>query len=349
MREVAAGSLLARAKPQTMRTYDPARLAELEDPATLTRLKPFLSDAFDPISLDRPGFLAEIGLQPTDENWLRAGAFFWTWLTTPVLPRAFAEEARSRNQFPEVFLQEALGLTAGALWVQGERLYLRCERILHSPSATKTAASLGLKLAELEALRARWKAEMPDRDQALLDGFLLQLRGVGQQVPELAKRMEAQTFRRVFWLFVFKRPMLSALGPDEVEVTVGLVSPLDGAKRYSVSASFAREFAENSDLSPELWAKQWTQFLAERPRVSGNEFLALLDHFQDQNRYKWPNLVAVGGAKARRAVAAVALQALQKLDSANDTAALERLWKLMDDDFAARHELQSVLKKRFKL
>lgn len=332
-----------------MRTYDPAQLAELEDPARLTRLKPFLSDAFDPISLDRPGFLAEVGLQPGDEGWLRAGALYWSWLVTPVVPRAFAEEARSRNQFSEVFLQEARGLSGEALWVQGERLFLRCQRILQASNPTKAAASLTLKLGEFEALRARWKTEMADRDQALLDGLLLQLRGVGQEIPALAQRMEAQTFRRVFWLFVFKRPMLSDVKPDEVEVTVGLASPLEASRLYSVSASFAREFAENSDLSPELWAKQWTQFLAERPRVSNAEFVALLDHFQDRDRYKWPNLVAVGGAKARRAVAAVALQALQKLDSADDTASLERLWKLMDDDFATRHELQQVLKKRFKL
>lgn len=332
-----------------MRTYDPARLAELEDPATLTRLKPFLSDAFDPISLERPGFLAEVGLQPGDETWLRAGAVYWSWLVTPVVPRAFAEEARSRNQFSEVFLQEARGLTGEALWVLGERLFLRCQQIVQAANPTKAAASLNLKLAEFEALRARWKNEMSDRDQWLLDGLLLQLRSVGQDIAPLAKRMEQQTFRRVFWVFVFRRPMLSELQPDAVEVTVGLTSPLDSSRQYSVSASFARELAENSDLSPELWAKQWTQFLAERPRVSNAEFVALLDHFQDKERYKWPNLVAVGGAKARRAVAAVALQALQKLDSADDTVALERLWKLMDDDFATRHELQQVLKKRFKL
>lgn len=332
-----------------MRTYEPEKLAELEDPAVLARLKPFLSDAFDPISLDRPGFLAEVGLQPADEAWLRAGAFYWSWLLTPVVARAFSEEARSRNQFPEVFLQEARGLHGETLWVQAERLFLRCERILAATPATSAATSLGLKLAEFEALRARWRTEMASRDQAMLDGLLLHLRGLGQSVPELAKRMEQQTFRRILWLFVVKRPLLSDVKPDEVEVTVLLASPLDPGRQYSVAASFAQEFAENSELSPELWAKQWTQFLAERPKVSPSEFVALLDHFQDKDRYKWPNLVAVGGAKARRAVAAVALQALQKLESAGDTVAMERLWKLMDEDFATRHELQQVLKKRFKL
>ena len=328
-----------------MRSYQPERLEQLEDPATLQRLKPFLSDAFDPISLDRPGFLQEIGLQPGDEGWLRAGAYAQGWLPTPILPRAFAEEARFKKMKPAEFVERSLGLVEEALWRQAERLFLRCQRLVLHPEASKVAKQLGLKLVELEALRTRWKSEMPTSDQWALDGLMLQLRGVGQAGPAFVKRIEEQTTQKFWFFFRRLRPILTQVSDEEIEINVALTM---ADKTYAVAASFAKEMDENKELSPELWAKQWADYLGKRTRVSGDEFRALLDHFQDKDRYKWPNLVALARAKARRAVAAVALTALERLESAEDTASLERLWQMIPD-FSERYELQQVLKKRFGL
>lgn len=326
-----------------MRSYQPERLEQLEDPATLQRLKPFLTDTFDVISLERPGFLAEIGLQPQDEGWLRAGAYCQGWLYTPVLPRAFAEEARSQKLSSAAFLERCQGLIGEALWRQAERLFLRCQRLVLHPEASKAAAQLGLKLPDLEHLRTRWKSEMPTSDQLALDGIMLQLRGVGQPAPTMAGRMDEQTTQKFWFFFRRQRPMLTDVKDDEIEVTVAL--SLHG-KTFAVSASYAKEMGENQELSAELWARQWMDYLDKRSRISHEEFKALLEHFQDQERFKWPNLVAVKGAKAMRAMAAVALKALQKLESVDDTASLERLWHMIPD-FAERYELQQVLKKRF--
>jgi hypothetical protein len=328
-----------------MRSYQPDRLEQLEDPATLQRLKPFLSDVFDPISLDRPGFLQEIGLKAEDEGWLRAGAYVQGWLPTPIVPRAFAEEARLKKLKPAEFIERSLGLVEESLWRQAERLFLRCQRLVLHPEASKVARQLGLKLVELEALRTRWKAEMITSDQWALDGLMLQLRGVGQAGPALVKRMEEQTTQKFWFFFRRLRPILTQVSDDEIEVNVALSL---GDKTYAVAASFAKEMDENKELSPELWAKQWADYLGKRSRVSQDEFCALLDHFQDKDRYKWPNLVALARAKARRAVAAVALTALERLESAEDTASLERLWQMIPD-FSERYELQQVLKKRFGL
>ncbi|MBN9415554.1 hypothetical protein ABS71_09365 [bacterium SCN 62-11] len=329
-----------------MRSYLPEQIDDLEDPATLQRLKPFLSDVFDPISLDRPGFLAEIGLQPTDECWLRAGAYFQSWLFTPVLPRALSEEARSKKLTNLEFLERSKGMNGEALWRQGERLFLRCQRLLNHSEASKAAEQLGLKLPDYEALRTRWKKEMDQKDQLMLNGILLQLRGVGQETAALAKRMDEQTTETYALFLTRNRPMLTEVSDEEIELTMAL--ELNG-KTFSVAASFAKEVAENQELPPELWAKGWGDFISTRTRFSSDEFRALLEHFQDRERYKWPNLVAIKGAtKARRAVAAVALAALQKLESAEDTASIDRLWQMIPD-FSERYDLQQVLKKRFNL
>lgn len=329
-----------------MRSYLPERIEELEDPATLQRLKPFLSEAFDPISLDRPGFLAEIGLQPGDECWLRAGAYYQSWLYTPVLPRAFSEEARSQKQNNLEFLERSKGLTGETLWRQGERLFLRCQRLLYHPEASKAAEQMGLKLPEYEALRTRWKKEVDQKDQLVLDGLLLQLRGVGQETAALARRMDEQTTETYAFILTRNRPMLTQVADEEIELTMAL--DING-KVFSVAASFAKEVGENQELPPELWAKGWGEYIGTRSRFTGEEFRALLEHFQDRERFKWPNLVAIKGAtKARRAVAAVALAALQKLESAEDTSSIERLWQMIPD-FSERYDLQQVLKKRFNL
>jgi len=329
-----------------MRSYLPERLEDLEDPATLQRLKPFLSDAFDPISLDRPGFLAEIGLQPTDECWLRAGAYTQSWFYTSVVARAFAEEARSHKLSNLEFLERSKGLVGEALWRQAERLFLRCQRLLNHPEASKAAEQLGLKLPDYEALRTRWKKEMDQHDQWALDGLMLQLRGVGQDTAALAKRMDEQTTETYALFLTRNRPMLTQVSDEEIELTTTL--EISG-KTFSVAASFAKEVAENQEFPPELWAKGWAEYIGQRNRFSSEEFRALLEHFQDRERFKWPNLVAIKGAtKARRAVAAVALAALQKLESAEDTAAIERLWQMIPD-FSERYDLQQVLKKRFNL
>lgn len=329
-----------------MRSFLPERLEDLEDPATLQRLKPFLSDSFDVISLERPGFLAEIGLQPTDECWLRAGAYSQGWLYTPILPRAFAEEARSKKLTNLEFLERSKGLTGEALWRQGERLFLRCQRLLFHPEASKAAEQLGLKLADYESLRTRWKKDMEKYDQFALDGLLLQLRGVGQDSATLAKRMDEQSTETYAFFLTRNRPILTQVADEEIELTTAL--EISG-KRFSVAASFAKEVAENQELPAELWAKGWGEYIGGRSRFTAEEFRALLEHFQERERFKWPNLVAIKGAtKARRAVAAVALAALEKLESADDTASIERLWQMIPD-FSERYDLQQVLKKRFNL
>ena len=116
-----------------------------------------------------------------------------------------------------------------------------------------------------------------------------------------------------------------------------------------MAASFAKEVAENQEIPAELWAKGWADYIGKRTTFTAEEFRALLEHFQDRERFKWPNLVAIKGAtKARRAVAAVALSALERLDSSDDTVSLDRLWQMIPD-FSERYDLQQVLKKRFKL
>lgn len=328
-----------------MRSYQPERLEQLEDPATLQRLKPFLTDTFDPISLERPGFLQEIGLQPQDEGWLRAGAYCQQWLYSPVFARAFAEEARFKKLAPAEFLESCRGLVEEPLWRQAERLFLRIQKLVLHPEASKAARQLALKLTDFESLRSRWKAEMQHQDQLALDGLMLQLRGVGQADAVLAKRMEEQTFERFWFFFRRRRPMLTDVRDEEIELSVALAV---GGKDFAVAASFAKEMEENQELSPELWARQWADYFSKRSRVSADEFRALLEHFQDKERFKWPNLVAVGKARARRAVAAVALAALERLETADDTPSLERLWQMIPD-FSERYELQQVLKKRFGL
>lgn len=329
-----------------MRSYQPEKLQQLENPACLQRLKPFLSEPFDTISLERPGFLQEIGLQPDDEAWLRASAYFWSWAPSPVVARALSEEARSRKETPGGFLERAQGLLDEALWRQAERLMLRSERLLFHPEASRAAKSMQLPLKELEALRTRWRQEKESSDQLFLDGWLLQLRGQILKPADLIKRMEAQASQKFWFFFRRARPVLTDVRDEEIEVTVALSSPLDASRQYAVAASFQKELLENQELSPELWAKQWIDYLGKRQRVSRDEFVALLDHFSDKERFRWPNLVAAGGTKARRAVAAVALKALERVESAEDTASLERLWQMIPD-FSERYELQQVLKKRF--
>lgn len=329
-----------------MRSYQPEKLEQLENPACLQRLKPFLSEPFDTISLERPGFLQEIGLHPGDEAWLRASAYFWSWALSPVVARALSEEARSRKETPAAFLERAQGLLDEALWRQAERLMLRSERLLFHPEAARAAKSMQLPLKELEALRTRWRQEKDSSDQLFLDGWLLQLRGQMVKPADLITRMEAQASQRFWFFFRRARPVLTEVRDEEIEVTVALTSPLDENRHYAVAASFQKELLENQELSPELWAKQWIDYLGKRQRVSRDEFVALLDHFSDKDRFRWPNLVAAGGTKARRAVAAVALKALERMESADDTASLERLWQMIPD-FSERYELQQVLKKRF--
>ena len=329
-----------------MRSYQPDKLEQLETPACLQRLKPFLSEPFDTITLERPGFLQEIGLLPSDEDWLRASAYFWSWGPTAVAARALSEEARCRKEPPQDFLDHAQGLLGEPLWKQAERLMLRTERLLFHPEASRTAKSMDIPLKELEALRTRWRNEKPTSDQLFLDGWMLQLRGQCLPKTDLVKRMQHQASQKFWFFFRRARPILTQVRDDEIEVTVALASPLDPAKRYAVAASFQKELLENQELSPELWAKQWIDYLGKRQRLSLDEFVALLDHFTDKERFRWPNLVAAGGTKARRAVAAVALKALERVESADDTASLERLWQMIPD-FSERYELQQVLKKRF--
>lgn len=327
-----------------MRSFQPERLEQLEDPALLQRLRPFLSECFEAISLQRPGFLEEIGLHPGDEFWLLASSYYLGWSSSPLMSRAWAEEARAKKVAPKAFLEQSQGLVDEALWRQAERIFLRCQQLARHPSAATTAASLGMTLKDFEALRSRWKAEIEANDQHLLDGIILHLRGCGPKVEEFLPKMEAQTRKRFLWFFWRMLPVLTQVNDSEIEPVTALPSPLQGGPIYSVAMSFSREMSENSELSPELWAKQWADYLSKRKKISRDEFRAMLDHFQDKERFKWPNLVAVGGAKARRAVAAVALQALRRLGDFDDTQAHERLWQMIPD-FAERYELQQLLKK----
>jgi hypothetical protein len=328
-----------------MRSYRPEVLGHLEDPATLTRLRPFLQDLFDPISLQRPNFLAEVGLLPEDEVWLRGGAYWQSWSSTTLVARAFSDEALSQKLTGQEWLERVKGLVGEALWRQAERILLRCQRMLFSPEASRMAKQLSLSLTDFERLRTRWRNEMEHQDQDFLDGLMLQLRGVGARSEWLATQMQAQRFERFWWFFRRQRPILTSVDNAEIELSVAL--ELAG-QSYGVASSFAQEVKENSDLSPELWARQWVDYLGKRSKLSNQEFRALLAHFADKERFRWPNLVALSGAKARRAVAAVAFRALEKLESAEDTASLEKLWQMVPD-FSERYELQQVLKKRFGL
>lgn len=327
-----------------MRSFQPERLEQLEDPALLQRLRPFLSECFEAISLQRPGFLEEIGLRAGDDLWLLASSYYLGWSSTPVMVRAWAEEARSKKLTPKLFLEQSQGLVDEALWRQAERLFLRCQQLCRHPAAATTAASLKISLKEYEALRSRWKSEIEANEQHLLDGIILHLRGCGPKNEDFIPKMESQTRKRFLWFFWRMLPVLTQVSDDEIEPVTGFASPLPGGPVYSVATSFAREMSENSELSPELWAKQWADYLSKRKKISRDEFRAILDHFEDKERFKWPNLVAVGGAKARRAVAAVALQALRRLGDFDDTQAHERLWQMIPD-FSERYELQQLLKK----
>lgn len=327
-----------------MRGFFPERLEQLEDPSLLQRLKPFLSDCFDPISLQRPGFLEEIGLCPGDELWLLGSSCYLGWSSTPLVARAWAEEARAKKLAARTLLENARGLIGEALWRQAERLLLRCQQLATHPSPGLVARELAMPLKDYEHLRGRWKAEMTEQDQALLDGLILHLRGAGPDSTEFLARVEKQTRTRFLWFFWKQRAQLTRVEDAQIEPTTTMASPLDPTVIYLVASSFARELSENSELSAELWARQWVDYLSKRPRIGHDEFRALLDHFEDKERFRWKNLVAVGGARARRAVAAVALMALQRLEDREDTQAQERLWQMLPD-FSERHELQQVLKK----
>ncbi len=328
----------------SMRSFQPDRLEQLENPALVQRLRPFLSECFEPISLQRPGFLEEIGLQVGDDLWLLGSSYYLGWSSTPIMARAWAEEARSKKLSPKLFLEQSQGLVDESLWRQAERIFLRCQQLARHGSPSSVASSLGISLKDYEALRNRWKAEIEANDQHLLDGIILHLRGCGPKVEEFVPKMEAQTRKRFLWFFWRALPILTQVSDAEIEPSTSLASPLAGGPVYSVATSFAREMAENAELSPELWAKQWADYLSKRKKISRDEFRAMLDHFEDKERFKWPNLVAVGGAKARRAVAAVALQALRRLGDFDDTKAHERLWQMIPD-FSERYELQQLLKK----
>lgn len=317
-----------------MRVFQSEQVAQLDERALTERLKPFLSDGFDPISLQRPGFLSEIGLEPEDEAWLRGGGTVWTWLSDPVFLRALAEEAVARQATPDVYLQNSAAWSGEQLWRAAESVMQRGEQILRHPAA---AAELGLKPADLQERSRRWSAE----DGALLDGVMLLLRGLVLPPAELARRLALAVEKKTLGIFTSRRAPLTHLDPDQVQPTVAL-------RGHAVGVDFAREMEENAELNPELWGRQWVDFLSRRKHVSQGEFVTLLEHLEEKERYRWKELVAVGGARARRAVAAIALLALERLPSAEDTASLERLWKLIDD-FSERYELQQLLKTRFGL
>ena len=125
-----------------------------------------------------------------------------------------------------------------------------------------------------------------------------------------------------------------------------MASPLGTGTQYLVRDSLAKEIEENSHLNPQLWGKQWVDYFQKHKNITNSEFRALLDHLEEGGRHRWPDMVAVGGARARRGVAAVAVGVLESLAAGDDPEAIQRLFTLVEN-FSEHHEMKAVLKKRF--
>ena len=331
-----------------MRRFDRefSRLAQEE--SVRKRVAPFLSEPFDAVVLERPSFCAEIGLEKEDEALLRPGATGQYWLTTAAFWRGLAEELRERKEKPEGFLGDFPALDEKQQWVVVQRIFMRMDQLVNlTKERKKVATQLQVPMSDLDAWHKRWKDSMAQEDQAVTQALQLRLLGIGlPPQKELLAHLEKQSRSTFLWFFHFARPILTKVEDPDIEITVIVPSPLGNGQEYAVRESLAKEMEENSHLSPQLWSKQWVDYLAKHKNLSNPEFRYLLDHLEQGGRHRWPDMVAGQGARARRAVSGVAVGILEGLAGPDDPEAIQRLFSLIEN-FSEHHEMKTVLKKRF--
>lgn len=333
-----------------MRTFDQAFSRVLQDDSSRKRVAPFLSEPFDPAPLARPTFLAEIGLEPMDGEVLRVGVVGQYWTPTAVFARALAEELHDRKENPEVFFNDYPAADERKQWVTAQKVFLRMEQLVNATQDRgKVADELQVPIGQLDAWRKMWKETMGQYDQSLSLAIQLRLLGVGlPPQKQLLENLEAQTHATFLWAFHTDRPVLTKVTDADVEIVLPFPSPLDASKSYLVRETLAKEIQDNSHLSPLLWGKAWIDYLASHKNLSNQEFRAVLDHLEQDGRNKWPDMVAGQGARARRAVAALATSLLESLHSGDDSEAIQRLFNLIEN-FSEHHDMKAVLKRRFNL
>jgi hypothetical protein len=324
-----------------MPIYDAARVQNLQDAEARKRVSPFLAEEFDAITLDRPGFLQEVGLEPGDEALLRLGALGQEQLRHPLFWRALGEEIRTSGAPPAAFFERVPSTAPESQWLTACRIWQRWQQLMDPARCAPqvVASQLEISREDLEKRRQALSSLTPDGEVDLILAIMLQLLGVGTARAALDAAVDHQLHQRAFLFFTSDRPNLTHLenGPGEVELLRGT---------RMVRRSLAEHLDRSAALGAELWAQGWLKYLSTHQNLSTDEFQAIVDHLQDQDRYRWTLMVAAGNTKARRAVAAVAIAATEALATNQDTAGLQRLFGLFED-FSERYAIEGVLKRKF--
>jgi hypothetical protein len=108
-----------------------AELSKLaQSPEVRKRLLPYLDDDFDPISLQRPGFLADLGFDPDTGELLKAAALGRDWLTTSVFIRALADEIKATANSIENVVDNFAALNEATQWKLASETAMRMHYLL---------------------------------------------------------------------------------------------------------------------------------------------------------------------------------------------------------------------------
>lgn len=328
-----------------------AELTEtLQSPSALKQIAPYLSDEFDPLSLDRPGFVSDLGLEPAQGRLLLAGALGQTWLPTVLFYRALADEIRAEKLELASILEQFQAQDPKRQGLIGQHVASRMDSLIgNEKKRSQILSELRIDPQQFSEYRKSWNQAKESRHDFLrLIGLAVQLRllGLGFPLNPLKPAVEAQYTWVFLWFFRFARPVISEVSASASEGSLEAQSPLDPSRVYIVRESLLAEVKENSVLNAALWGRQWVDYFANHRQLTDAEFNYFLDHLQDQNRYKWPDMVPTKGGRPKRAVAAVAGALLEAIAGAQDTEALARLFKLVEN-FSEHHDMKAVLTRRF--
>jgi hypothetical protein len=324
-----------------MPIYDASRMETLQNADARQRIAPLLADHFDPISLQRPGFATEIGLQSGDDDLLRLGSVGQAELHHPLFFRALAEEIRARSEKVDGFLAGFPALPAEQQWLLGCRIWGRWLQLLDANrcSPKTVAAQLEIASEDLEKHRQTQTRLSQEQQTELVLAIVLALLGVGSQ--KLGQDVEHQLHRKTFMVFQSDTPNLTDLGTQVTELQTSVDTPHGPV---IVRRSLQTQLADNASLDPELWTKNWLAYFPTHRNLTAQEFSLFLDHLEANDRYKWTLMAAAGNTKARRAVASVAVAAVHALGERGDQALLQRLLKLFPE-FSERYDLEAAWKK----
>ncbi len=322
----------------------------IQAPDVRKRLLPYLDDDFDPISLQRPGFLADLGFDPETGELLKSAALGRTWLTTLIFYRALAEEIRATSNSIDNVVDNFAAFDEAGQWKIASETAMRMHFLLtNQPQQAAVIKELGIKPEDYSALRGQWETSVASNPKFVFSLALavqLRLMGTGFPIVPLKAPLQLQSSKTYFWFFKVSRPILSKIEVDNFESIVDFPSPINSVNVYKIRESMANEIKENGTLTALLWMRQWMDYLQKHRRLTQHEFRCMLDHFEDAGRNSWPDMAAGPKGKPKRAVAIVATELLEAIAEGNDNDGFARLFRLITN-FNEQHDMKAVLKRRF--